>query len=460
MELSEEKQFALSHLHIRRKSTRMTLGILLITALAFALNFISIYSVNGVERSLADGIEMLNAAQGAAPTDAAVALSATSQAISDTRMRLLVVGLLILIISASTAYLMITVGARVVAQEFWIRRMGEGDLDYQPDLGGNDEIAESAAALEKLRQRSIRVVRLNLVEKLSRDLQAKNEELEGVLAELRRTQDQIVQRQKLAELGELTAGVAHEIRNPLNFIKNFSEASGELLQELDETVAENADKLGNEARALIDEISRDLADNTARILSHGARADRIIRDMLRLGRGSVEFQSVDINDLLRERAMLAYRSARSAEPDFPLDIKEELDPNAGEATIVPEDMARVFLNIVGNACYATAEKRNTLSQLGNHSYMPTLWLRTKRSEDSIEIRVRDNGDGIPTDVMEKIFNPFFTTKPADKGTGLGLSLSNDIVREHGGTITPVSEPGEYTEMIISIPISRGAVAAD
>ena len=297
------------------------------------------------------------------------------------------------------------------------------------------------------------MVRLNLVEKLSQDLQAKNEELEGVLQELRRTQDQIVQRQKLAELGELTAGVAHEIRNPLNFIKNFSEASGELLQELNETVEENANRLSDEARELIEEISADLAANIERILSHGARADRIIRDMLRLGRGSVEFQSVNINDLLTERAMLAYRSARSAEPDFPLDIREELDPNAGEVSVIPEDMARVFLNIVGNSCYATAEKRQTLAQSGYNSYMPTVWLKTKRNADAVEIRIRDNGDGIPPDVLEKIFNPFFTTKPTDKGTGLGLSLSNDIVREHGGAITALSEPGEYTEMIISIPTS-------
>ena len=460
MELSEEKQFAISHLHIRRKSTQLTAGILLAVLLAVALIFVGVGAFNDIEASMASDIAVIGSAETSAPTISADALHSTSQAVSAARTRLLVIGALIFVIVTFVAYRALTVGPRVVAQEFWIRRMGEGDLDYKPDLGGNDEIAESAAALEKLRQRSIRVVRLNLVERLSQDLQAKNDELEGVLAELRRTQDQIVQQQKLAELGELTAGVAHEIRNPLNFIKNFSEASGELLQELDETVAENADRLGDESRELIGEISRDLADNTARILSHGARADRIIRDMLRLGRGSVEFQSVDINDLLRERAMLAYRSARSAEPDFPLDIREELDPNAGEAAIVPEDMARVFLNIVGNACYATAEKRNTLAQFGNHSYMPTLWLRTKRSDDSIEIRVRDNGDGIPPDVMEKIFNPFFTTKPTDKGTGLGLSLSNDIVREHGGTITPVSEPGEYTEMIISIPISKGAAAAD
>ena len=389
MELSEEKQFAISHLHIRRKSTQLTAGILLAVLLAVALIFVGVGAFNDIEASMARDIAVIGSAETSAPAISADALHSTSQAVSAARTRLLVIGALIFVIVTFVAYRALTVGPRVVAQEFWIRRMGEGDLDYKPDLGGNDEIAESAAALEKLRQRSIRVVRLNLVERLSQDLQAKNDELEGVLAELRRTQDQIVQQQKLAELGELTAGVAHEIRNPLNFIKNFSEASSELLQELDETVAENADRLSDESRELIGEISRDLADNTARILSHGARADRIIRDMLRLGRGSVEFQSVDINDLLRERAMLAYRSARSAEPDFPLDIREELDPNAGEAAIVPEDMARVFLNIVGNACYATAEKRNILSAI----WQPFLHAHAMAADEAKRRLHRDTGAG-------------------------------------------------------------------
>lgn len=191
-----------------------------------------------------------------------------------------------------------------------------------------------------------------------------------------------------------------------------------------------------------------------RIRLHGDRANRIVLDMLALGRGGGRYQLVDINSLLTERAALAYHSAQALDPEFRLDIKEELDPKAGEVYVISEDMGRVFLNMVGNACYATDEKSRTLDA-DHESYMPTLCLRTERKEDMVEIRIQDNGDGIQPDVIEKIFNPFFTTKPSDKGTGLGLSLSNDIVREHGGSITPVSEPGEYTEMIVSIPVSGG-----
>ena len=149
--------------------------------------------------------------------------------------------------------------------------------------------------------------------------------------------------------------------------------------------------------------------------------------------------------------MLAFHSARALDPDFQLEIDEQLDPDAGQVPVISEDIGRVFLNMVGNACFATDEKRRSLGDSTN-AYRPTLSIITARKEDAVEIRIRDNGTGIPADVMEKVFNPFFTTKPADKGTGLGLSLSNDIVRQHGGSITPYSEPGEFTEMTISIPV--------
>ena len=372
------------------------------------------------------------------------------QQLSNGLLRGLVIGIVIALVLAFIMFTFITAGVRTVALEVWIRRMGAGDLEYKVEIEGNDELAESARALEELRQRSIKAMQLDLVKKLSQDLQDKNEELERVLAELRQTQDQIILRQKLAELGELTAGVAHEIRNPLNFMKNFSEASDELLSELRETIDENADDLDDERRSLISEICEDLAENLQRIRSHGDRANRIVHDMLMLGRGGGQVQMVDINDLLREHTLLAFHSARALDPDFQLDIEEELDPDAGQVPVISEDMGRVFLNMVGNACYATDEKRCGLA--GNSdSYTPTLSIGTARKGDTVEIRIRDNGTGIPADVMEKVFNPFFTTKPADKGTGLGLSLSNDIVRQHGGSITPSSEPGEYTEMTISIP---------
>lgn len=383
------------------------------------------------------------------------ATTASTQAILTGRTLLLTISAL----SAGGAFLIawLFVGRvllrRIQMLSDWMRRMARGDLEAQVEIGGNDEVTDMAAALEVFRQHALEVQRLNLVEELAAVLQERNDELQQVLEELRLAQDKIITQQKLAELGELTAGVAHEIRNPLNFVKNFSEVSEELIDELKEILDEVSDDLTDEQRDYIDEIAQDLTGNLERIRHHGARANRIVEDMLQLGRGGGEVRPVMINDLLNEHALLAYHSARAMDPDFQLDLRSEFDPDAGEWPVIPEDMGRVFLNMVSNACHATDDKRRALVEKGESgSYMPTLWLRTKRSEDAMEIRIRDNGDGIPDDVIDKIFNPFFTTKPTDKGTGLGLALSNDIVREHGGTINPVSVPGEYTEMVVVLPV--------
>ncbi len=390
----------------------------------------------------------------AARDSAGEATTASTQAILTGRTLLLVISAL----SVSGAFLIawLFVGRvllrRIQILSDWMRRMADGDLEARVEIGGNDEVTDMAAALEVFRRHALEVQRLNLVELLAADLQERNDELQSVLVELRQAQDKIITQQKLAEMGELTAGVAHEIRNPLNFVKNFSEVSEELIVELKEVLGEEGVELEDDQRELVDEISQDLTDNLERIRSHGERANRIVHDMLMLGRGGGEVRPVSINDLLNEHALLAYHSARALDPDFQLDLKVELDPDAGEWAVVPEDMGRVFLNMVSNACYATDQKRRSLREKGDSSsYMPTLWLETKRTDDAIEIRIRDNGDGIPDDVIEKIFNPFFTTKPTDKGTGLGLALSNDIVRQHGGTISPVSVSGEYTEMTVVLP---------
>ena len=331
----------------------------------------------------------------------------------------------------------------------WMRGMAGGDLESQVEIGGQDEIADMAAALEIFRQHALEVQRLNLVEEMAEQLQEKNDELESVLSDLRRAQDQIVMREKLAALGELTAGVAHEIRNPLNFVKNFSESSEDLLAELRETLDENADKLDGEQQALVQEISGELAGNLERIRSHGERAERIVRDMLMMGSGSGTQQPTDLNRLIDQNARLAFHSARALNSDFQLDIQQDLDPDVGDVSVVPQDLGRVFLNMVANACDATNEKR--LSAGAGDSYGPTVWLKTRRGEEEITISIRDNGNGIPPEAIEKIFNPFFTTKPTDKGTGLGLSISNDIIRHHGGAIRVESSPGEFTEMVIQIP---------
>ena len=341
----------------------------------------------------------------------------------------------------------------------WMRRMAAGDLEAQVEIGGRDEVADMAAALEVFRQHALEVQRLNLVEALAEELKDKNAELESTVAALHRAQDQIVMREKLAALGELTAGVAHEIRNPLNFVKNFSEVSGEV--ELREALEEDGNNMSEKQRGLVEDISSDLSGNLERIGQHTERANRIVHDMLMMGRGSSEWQPTNINSLVDEFARLAFHSARASDPDFQLDIRQDLDPDAGEIEAIPQDLGRVFLNMVGNACYATDEKRRASmeTESGAGAYSPTLLLSTKRTENHVVVRIRDNGNGMPLEVVEKIFNPFFTTKPTGQGTGLGLAISNDIVREHGGTIRVETEPGEFTEMIIELPLEPRVKAA-
>ena len=367
--------------------------------------------------------------------------------LSTWRNVLLAVGILATAVGVLTIVRALTTGVLAVAMEVWIRRMGQGDLDYRVELKGNNEIAAIAESLEELRQRSIRVIRLNLVEELARDLESKNAELEDVLDQLRGAQDQIVTRRKLAELGELAAGVAHEIKNPLNFMRNFAEATDDLLVELKESI----DGLDQSDREEVSEIVEEISQNLIRIEAHGTRADRIVNDMLSLGGGGGNFESTDINEIVSFFATLAYNGSKAIHPELQLVIQEDLDPNAGDITVIAEDIGRVVLNMTNNSCYATDEKRLTLGD-GHDDYLPMVWLETERKQDCLEIRVRDNGTGIDPEIIDKIFNPFFTTKPTDKGTGLGLSLANDIVREHGGTIEPKTQLGEFTEMVVSIPI--------
>ncbi len=342
----------------------------------------------------------------------------------------------------------------------WMRRMAGGDLEARAEITGRDEVADMAAALEIFRRHALEVQRLNLVEQLAEELQGKNDELERTnndlgqaMSDLNTAQDQIVMREKLAALGELTAGVAHEIRNPLNFVKNFSEVSEELLEEMKETIEESEDgALDEEQRELLDDILSELSGNLERIQTHGARADRIVNDMLMMSRESVGHQPTDINRLLDEHARLAYHSARATDSNFQLDLQYDFDDTMGEIDVNPQDLGRVFLNIVNNGCYATNEKRLNLEQeQPGADYMPTLWLSTRYNGDNIEVRIRDNGMGMPPEVIEKMFNPFFTTKPTNKGTGLGLSICNDIIRQHGGAIHVESEPGEFTELTIDLP---------
>ena len=398
---------------------------------------------------------------GASQVRVAEATTASEQAIGTARTILLAISVFSVVGALLIIWLFVgkVLVRRIALLSDWMRRMAGGDLEVIVPISGRDEVADMAATLEVFRRHALEVQRLNLVEQLAGELQGKNEQLEGVLAELHRAQDQIVTREKLAALGELTAAVAHEIKNPLNFVKNFSEASEELIVELKEVLDDVGDDLSDENRSYINEIAGDLTANVERIRSHGERADRIVRDMLMMGRDSGEWQLTDINGLIQQHAQLSFHSARALDPDFQLDIQQDLDPDVGAMNVIAQDLGRVFLNMVTNAGHATRERHRSEIASGNEAFQPTIWLRTTRADEHIEVRIRDNGTGMPPEVIEKIFNPFFTTKPTDQGTGLGLSISSDIIRRHGGNIQVESEPGEFTEMIVTLPLEAPGEAA-
>ncbi len=340
-----------------------------------------------------------------------------------------------------------------------MRSMADGDLESTVDIGGQDEVAVMASALEVFRRHALEVQRLNLVEQLASELQDKNEELEDVLGKLQQVQGQIVLREKLAALGELTAGVAHEIRNPLNFMNNFSEASRELIDELKEVITDDKFQLPDDQRSYVDEIVRDLQENLGRIKSHGDRANRIVHDMLQIGRDTGAWENVDMNILVDQQYRLAYHSQRATDSEFNVTMEGDYDPNIGTVEVIPQELGRVFLNMVANACYATHLRRKNLeAESQGNGYTPTLWLKTRREDDKVRVTIRDNGVGMPDEVKDRIFNPFFTTKPPEKGTGLGLAISNDIVRRHGGAIYVDTKVNEYTEMTIDIPLDSAKSA--
>ena len=392
--------------------------------------------------------------------DVDIHVDAAQEAVSTGR--LLLVAISVLGVTGALLISWLFVGKRILRRlgrlSERMRALAGGDLESPVDTRGRDEVAEMADALESFRRDALEVQRLNLVEKLADELSERNEQLSQTLADLDRAQDQIVANEKLAALGEVTAGVAHEIRNPLNFVKNFSESSAELLAELLEALADPdpPDDLDD----YVAEITGDLKANLDRIQSHGNRANSIVENMLRLGRGGGESRSVDVNDLLIEHASLAYHSARAQDGDFNVALERDLDPNVGEISIIPQDMGRVFLNLVNNAGYAANQRWRDMggspgvnvSSDDDEPYFPTIWLRTRRTDESVVISVRDNGTGIPPDVVQRIFEPFFTTKPTNEGTGLGLAMSNDIVRAHGGQLTVESEPGAYTQFTVELPL--------
>jgi two-component system NtrC family sensor kinase len=331
-------------------------------------------------------------------------------------------------------------------------------MDYQ-NIGFNEQIRIEELEKERVRTQSryrtfalltgigvfmltaFLLYRNNLNRKRSNDLlQVQKDELQSTLSDLRTTQSQLIQSEKMASLGELTAGIAHEIQNPLNFVNNFSELNKELIQDMKAEIGKgNYDEVKS--------ISKNLEENQEKIHHHGQRADAIVKSMLQHSRNSGgQKELIDLNALADEYLTLSYHGLRAKDKDFNATLQTSFDPSIGMVGIIPQDIGRVLLNLYNNAFNAVTEK----NKLGKNGYEPTVSVSTKKMGDKVEIRVKDNGMGIPEKVKEKIFQPFFTTKPTGQGTGLGLSLSYDIIKAHQGTLTVESREGEYTEFIIQL----------
>jgi signal transduction histidine kinase len=329
-----------------------------------------------------------------------------------------------------------------------------GELDVQIPRASAHEIGAMTRTLGMLRDSLIERDHLERERRRAdSEIRSARDAAEAALRDLKAAQANLIQAEKMASLGQLTAGIAHEIKNPLNFVNNFSAISAELTYELQEALR-GAD-LDGKQRAEIGEITDTLRGNLDKIVQHGKRADAIVKNMLLHSRhGSGEHRPVDINAVVEESLNLAYHGARAEKQGFNIALQRSFDPAAGEVDLFPQEITRVLLNLMSNGFYAAAKRK---AEVKGGGYEPTLAVATKNLGDSIEIRIRDNGTGVSPEVKEKMFDPFFTTKPAGEGTGLGLSLSYDIiVKQHGGSIEVETEPGEYTEFRIILPRSAAS----
>jgi signal transduction histidine kinase len=326
-----------------------------------------------------------------------------------------------------------------------------GELDAPIPLPSRDEIGAMASTLGMLRDSLIERDRLERERRQAEaEIRAARDAAEAAYRDLKAAQANLIQAEKMASLGQLTAGIAHEIKNPLNFVNNFAGLSVELLDELKETAAPALSALAEDKRAEIDETIDMLTSNLDKIAEHGRRADNIVKSMLEHSRGVTgERREVDLNGLIEEALNLAYHGARAQDQSFNITLERELDPELRRIELAPQEMTRVFLNLFGNGFYAATKRAR---ENGEASFRPVLTVATRECGEAVEVRVRDNGIGITPEIRDKLFQPFFTTKPTGEGTGLGLSISYDIVtQQHGGTISVDSETGAFTEFTIRLP---------
>ncbi len=358
--------------------------------------------------------------------------------------RTLLTAISVISVVAATLAAWLWVGNRMVRRlsrmSERMRGMAGGDLETPvPEVGG-DEIGELAGALEVFRQQALEVQRLNLVEQLYTELRETN-------AELERTQARLVAQQKLAALGELVSGVAHEIRNPLNFVNNFSEGALELHSELSEMLTTYRDKMSDADSALLDDISQELTTNLNRVLSNGGRALAIVERMRGLGVTGGDPAMEDLNRVVEAAVQVGCNTFIAEYPEFSVAQEYDLDPGIGQVSLVERDFTEAVLNLVSNACFAMRQKGETAGP----GYQPRLALSTRVANGEVEVRVRDNGTGISEEVMGQIFNPFFSTREGAAGAGLGLPIAADVARRLGGDLSVDSAPGEYTEFTMTLP---------
>ena len=359
--------------------------------------------------------------------------------------RTLLAGISVISVIAATLAAWIWVGngmvRRLSRMSDRMRKMADGDLETPVPEVGRDEIGELANALEVFRQQALEVQRLNLVEKLYEELRVTN-------AELKRVQARLVAQEKLAALGELVSGVAHEISNPLNFVNNFSEGSLELYSELTEMLDNYRDRMSKDDTALLDDITQEMTASLNRVLSNGGRALAIVERMRGLGVTGGDPVVVGLNEVLREAVNSGCNTFNAQWQDFSVEPVLDLDKTVGETTLVERDFSEALLNLVSNAFYAMDQKRQI-----SEGYEPVLAVSSRRVGDMVEIRVRDNGTGISDDVLGRIFNPFFSTRDGAAGAGLGLPLAADVARRFGGDLSVDTVEGEYAEFIMTLPIT-------